>query len=43
MHLFDNDKEFHVHHGDCIPHMLEAMPESSVDFSVFSKIFQVFF
>ena len=39
MHVFDNDKEFHVHHGDCIPHMLEAMPESSVDFSVFSPPF----
>ena len=39
MHVFDNDKEFHVHHGDCIPHMLESMPESSVDFSVFSPPF----
>lgn len=34
-------KEFpwHVHHGDCIPHMMEDMPESSVDFSVFSPPF----
>lgn len=39
MHVFDNDKEFHVHHGDCIPHMLETMQESSVDFSVFSPPF----
>ncbi len=39
MHVFDNDKEFHVHHGDCIPHMLDDMPESSVDFSVFSPPF----
>lgn len=33
------DKEFHVHHGDCIPHMLESMPESSIDFAVFSPPF----
>ena len=39
MHVFDNDREFHVHHGDCIPHMLDDMPESSVDFSVFSPPF----
>lgn len=34
-----NDKEFHIHHGDCIPHMLEDMPESSVDMAVFSPPF----
>lgn len=28
-----------IHHGDCIPHMLEAMPESSVDMSVHSPPF----
>lgn len=37
--LLNNDEQFHVHHGDCIPHMLEAMPESSVDFAVFSPPF----
>lgn len=39
MHVFDNDQEYHVHHGDCIPHMLDEMPESSVDFAVFSPPF----
>ena len=34
-----NDAEFDIHHGDCIPHMLEEMPESSVYFSVFSPPF----
>lgn len=37
--LLNNDEQFHVHHGDCIPHMLEAMPENSVDFAVFSPPF----
>lgn len=39
MNVFDNDDLFHVHHGDCIPHMLEDMPEDSVDFAVFSPPF----
>lgn len=39
MHVFDDDSKFHVHHGDCIPHMLEDMPEESVDFAVFSPPF----
>lgn len=39
MEVFDTDDLFHVHHGDCIPHMLEAMPEHSVDFAVFSPPF----
>lgn len=39
MHVFDSDQEYHVHHGDCIPHMLDDMPESSVDFAVFSPPF----
>ena len=39
MNVFDNDDQYHVHHGDCIPHMLDDMPESSVDFSVFSPPF----
>ena len=38
MPLFD-DSEYAVHHGDCIPHMLEDMPEESVDFAVFSPPF----
>lgn len=33
------DQDYHVHHGDCIPHMLDDMPESSVDFAVFSPPF----
>jgi len=37
--LLDDNNEYHVHHGDCIPHMLEDMPESSVDFSIFSPPF----
>lgn len=28
-----------LHHGDCIPHMMEDMEESSVDFSIFSPPF----
>lgn len=39
MHVFDDSSLFHVHHGDCIPHMLEDMPEDSVDFAVFSPPF----
>lgn len=30
---------FELYHGDCIPHMLADMDESSVDFSVFSPPF----
>jgi hypothetical protein len=37
--LLNENEEYHVHHGDCIPHMLQDMPESSVDFSVFSPPF----
>ena len=33
------DQEWAIHHGDCIPHMMEDMPESSVDFAVFSPPF----
>lgn len=39
MPVFDDSELFHVHHGDCIPHMLEDMPEDSVDFAVFSPPF----
>jgi len=37
--LLNDDEQYHVYHGDCIPHMLEHMPEESVDFSVFSPPF----
>lgn len=37
--LLKTGQEFAVHHGDCIPHMAEAMPENSVDFAVFSPPF----
>lgn len=37
--LLTNDHPWHVHHGDCIPHMMEDMPTASVDFSVFSPPF----
>lgn len=30
---------YEVHHGDCIPHMLETMEPESVDFSIFSPPF----
>ena len=40
--LPDNDK-YAIHHGDCIPHMLEEMPPQSVDFSVFSPPFPSLF
>jgi len=39
MHVFDDSQQFHVHHGDCIPHMLRDMPEAAVDFAVFSPPF----
>ena len=34
-----NDKQWDIFHGDAIPHMLADMPESCVDFSVFSPPF----
>lgn len=37
--LLTENQEYHIHHGDCIPHMIEDMPESSVDFAVFSPPF----
>ena len=37
--LLDDGQNYNVHHGDCIPHMFDAMPESSVDFSIFSPPF----
>lgn len=39
MQVFDDDKSWHVHHGDCIPHMLQDMPDESVDFAIFSPPF----
>lgn len=39
MSILQNGELFDVHHGDCIPHMLEDMPENSVDFAVFSPPF----
>ncbi len=33
-----SDKRWHIHHGDCIPHMAE-LPEASIDMSVFSPPF----
>jgi len=38
MPIFNND-QWAIHHGDCIPHMMEDMPEESVDFAVFSPPF----
>jgi len=37
--LLEQGQQWHIHHGDCVPHMLDDMPESSVDFSVFSPPF----
>lgn len=34
-----NGLNWNIHYGDCIPHMANVMPESSVDFSVFSPPF----
>lgn len=34
-----DDSDWSVFNGDCIPHMLDAMPEESVDFAVFSPPF----
>lgn len=39
MKVFHDDLPYHVHLGDCIPHMLQDMPENSVDFAVFSPPF----
>lgn len=39
MLVFDSQDSHHIHHGDCIPHMMQDMPENSVDFAVFSPPF----
>jgi DNA modification methylase len=36
--LLSDSQPFHIHHGDCIPHMA-SMPAASVDMSVFSPPF----
>lgn len=43
MNLLSDGQQYAVHQGDCIPHMLEAMPPASVDFSVFSPPFPSLF
>ena len=43
MNLLSEKQQYAVHHGDCIPHMLEVMPAASVDFSVFSPPFPSLF
>lgn len=43
MNLLPDGQQYAVHQGDCIPHMLEAMPPASVDFSVFSPPFPSLF
>lgn len=37
--LLTPGENWKLHHGDCIPHMLRDMPESCVDFAVFSPPF----
>jgi DNA modification methylase len=39
VNLLTNGDKYSIHHGDCIPHMMEDMPAASVDFSVFSPPF----
>lgn len=37
--LRNDGQQYNIHHGDCIPHMMQDMPAESVDFSVFSPPF----
>lgn len=37
--LIPQDDDYAIYHGDCIPHMWEAMPAASVDMAVFSPPF----
>lgn len=37
--LLREDQQWAIHEGDCIPHMIEDMPEQSVDMAVFSPPF----
>jgi hypothetical protein len=41
--LLADGRDYHVHHGDAIPHMLAEMPERSVDCAVFSPPFPSLF
>jgi len=43
MKLLKKKENFRIHKGDCIPHMWEAMPKKSIDFSVFSPPFPSLF
>jgi len=36
--LLSENQEYHIHHGDCVPHMAQ-MPKACIDFSVFSPPF----
>jgi DNA modification methylase len=37
--LLSDKQEWHLHEGDCIPHMVEEMPPNSVDLSIYSPPF----
>ena len=37
--MIESGEPWAIHHGDCIPHMLEEMPAACVDMSVFSPPF----
>lgn len=37
--LLPEGRDFHVHHGDCIPHIAEVMPPQSVDMAIYSPPF----
>ncbi len=37
--LLQPNEEWNLFHGDCIPHMMEDMPEDSIDFAIFSPPF----
>lgn len=37
--LLDEETEYYIHHGDCIPYMADGMSEDSVDLAVFSPPF----
>ena len=37
--MLKSGQDWAIHYGDCIPHMLEDMPENSVDMAIFSPPF----
>lgn len=39
MTLLSENEDWKVHNGDCIEHMMQAMPKESIDFAVFSPPF----